>query len=417
LLDNPLIDEIEALEAQLRAANSKLPSWKTKLAWYQAYNFDAAHETVQQCVRSKAEAYAARSKERETEKRIMRDLAENKPYLDMGMDPRYWFSPERAIARRLVDALNQDLSTTKLAINRHQSQIDSASKALARAASSIHEARAFDPLLAQATITGLQSIVTHLTSTLELMRQRNDKLESAIEAPKSEIISIELEQADLAEKIRLCKYYNYELTSGGSKSERDRLRAKCLAEVGSADPVTMLGKLQQRHDRNARLINKMTRQVKGKILIATSIKHIVIDGNNLCYDDDQFFGTAALEVLVPEVAKRFRVSVFFDNVVQRNLGMTKKQIENLFKRFAEVHICKGHREADPYVLAHANDAECAVLTSDLYREWKGFRAVSEGRILLCDVTGETLSAECLDLILKVDRTRDVAQQSQRRGNY
>ena len=80
------------------------------------------------------------------------------------------------------------------------------------------------------------------------------------------------------------------------------------------------------------------------------IQRIVIDANNLCYEGRTFLKLAALEALVPILARKYKVTLIFDAGIRRKLGLSSEDLETRFSTAERVHIVASRRKADETVL-------------------------------------------------------------------
>lgn len=131
------------------------------------------------------------------------------------------------------------------------------------------------------------------------------------------------------------------------------------------------------HRRQYRKTQEANRRLIG---IATrDIRHIVIDGNNLCYEGKRFLKLAALEVLVPLLTHRYKVTLIFDASIRSKLELSSQDIANLFPQVERVHIVATRRKADETILAIASDdPHSFVLSNDRFADYPEKRASKQG---------------------------------------
>lgn len=407
MIANPFNEEIEALETQLREAHSKLPHWQTTLAEFQAFDFDSANAELHRCERELATATDALRGAQEAERLLESEIVLAEPMLRVGVDPRTWFAPERTIARRHVRQLQENLSVQKQTVEDLKSKELTAERTLREVKTQVHHVRKFDPLLAQAAIDALQVVADNTRPRLDAIRARSDDLSAAIAGPVRQLNELQLELNRVKDTIRRCKAFKSDLENSYSRSDKWRTHEECNQAFNDRDPNAVLGRSQYKKTRLEELVGKVEKQVKTLIKTATTIEHFVIDGNNLCYDHGNFFGTAALDVLIPAISQKYRVTLMFDNSIRYRLSTNQKALEARYGQYAKVHICGNKREADGIILSHAEDQRSAVISNDQYREWASSRAVVEERVVSYELVGDKLYVPALRLSLDVDRTQDV----------
>nr|WP_246448316.1 hypothetical protein [Roseateles oligotrophus] len=377
------------------------------LANFQTFDFESANAKLHQCERDLAAATAALQGAHEAESGLESEIELTEPKLRIGFNPRTWFAPERTIARRHVEQLQKSLSAQKQSVEDLKSRKLTAERALREAKSEIDRVRKFDPLLAQAAIDALQKVVDRTRPRLDAIRARNEDLVAAIAGPVRQLNELQLELNRVQDTIRRCKAFKVALENSFSRSDKWRTHEECEQAFNDRDPNAVLGRSQFKQTKLEELVGKVEKQVKGLIKTTTTIEHFVIDGNNLCYDHGTLFGTAALDVLVPAISQRYRVTLMFDSSIRYRLSTNQKALAARYERYARVHICRNKREADEIILLHAEAPRSAVISNDQYREWASSRAVVEERVLSYELVGDKLYVPALKLSLDVDRSQDV----------
>lgn len=110
------------------------------------------------------------------------------------------------------------------------------------------------------------------------------------------------------------------------------------------------------------------------------VKALIIDGNNLCYQDSEFIGLAALKPLCTRLATTRDVTVVFDSSIRRHLQVRDDDLRRMLPDVA-VHVVAPRRAADETILDSAQDGYVYVISNDRFGEFREKAAVREDRLL------------------------------------
>ncbi|MDF8362979.1 hypothetical protein [Achromobacter anxifer] len=380
---NPFTEEIETLERNHDAARNELDRWKAKLTWFEGVNLDQATGELMRTQRTQAET--------QTRLVAMRlglvDLATTVQRLEeeagMGIDPRHWFSSERAIAKRQLAAMQQKLADGKASISSMEAAISNAAVAGRDIQSRIEKARVFDPLLAQSAIVALQTTIERLAPQLAALRHRSDKLDETLLEPQQRLYDEERERTQLLDRIELAEKFEDELSKAASYEKR-QIHSRCGSRLGDERPGVIMRESRKALRRVEADITKLRARIAELVKIASrDVRNIVIDGNNLCYEGGSgFIGLAALEAIVPVLAEAYKVTLIFDSGIRGKLKLSNKDIEAAFPDAAQVHVVASKRKADELVLDVAGDDRYTfVLSNDRFADFPEKSAVKEARVL------------------------------------
>lgn len=396
---NPFTKDMEALQRQYRETGSEQAHWKAELAWFQGFSFDNAAANLKQVRCLESEAQVRLGEAQRSVRGLEASIERLKPRTDLGINPRHWFSSERAIAKRQLSTVRQELKV-------HQSRADKARIELSKVAElgrngqeHIAKARTFDPLLAQSAIAALQKNLDRIEPELASLRQRSNDLDALLREPLENLQLQEAARAQIMEQISRAEAFDMELTNADNGREKHQIHARCEEELGISKPGIVLSKCRG----TLRGMDENIRKLRGRIerlirFAVLDIRHIVIDGNNLCYEGRHFLGLAALEALIPLLAKKHRITVIFDASIRHKMGLGDRDIEGRFPKAERVHIVASKRTADETVLSEANsDPHTLVLSNDRFAEYPEKSAVKEKRILRHEIVGRNAYIHDLQL--------------------
>jgi rRNA-processing protein FCF1 len=179
------------------------------------------------------------------------------------------------------------------------------------------------------------------------------------------------------------------------------IHEKCEELFGIGRPLRVIS--QQQKDirqikRDYQKLEKRVAEVASKA--SRTIDVIVIDGNNLCYDDVGFIGLSALETLVPILNREHTIVIVFDSAIRRMLKTNDRGLQKSLGDDIQVHVVASGSVADETVLdlAAKND-HTYILSNDRFGDYNDKEVVRAGRIIRHEIVGgqvfvHDLNARC-----------------------
>ena len=240
------------------------------------------------------------------------------------------------------------------------------------------------------------------------LRQRSDDLDEVLREPLESVRQQEAERVRHMAKISRAEAFDTALTNAPNGYEKHQIHARCESELGDSKPGKVLQQSRGALRRVDENIGKLRARIGSLIRFATwDIRHIVIDGNNLCYEGRNFLKLAALDALVPILARKYEVTLIFDASIRRKLELSSQDVEARFPQAVRVHIVASKRTADETVLAAASDdPHTFVLSNDRFVDYPEKIAVKEERVLRHEIVSQTAYIHDLHIaakfVIKVD---------------
>lgn len=390
---NPFTEEISALQRAQDKAHAELQEWKTKLAWFQAFDYEKAADTVRSTQRTVDQARARLTQAQQAETRLKAQAASLQRDASLGIDPRHWFSAERALAKQQLVSLYRDLTGLHVTIASAKSEI-SAAEALSLACQhDLATVRAFDPLLAQSAIAALGVDLEQRQPSLAHLLQRSKDLDDVLRQPLRDLKEQDSKLAQLMQRIKRAEFYDKALTNAANSYERSRIHTTCESELGDPRPGNVLRRSRSAQPGVQASIDKLKTRIEKLVMIARlDIRHIVIDGNNLCYGPKGRLKPvlSALDALVPHLAQKYKITLIFDagikGMLKTSAGDKLAFLQRCFPEVETIYIVQSKNDADQTILGLAEiDRHTFVLSNDAYDEYRDRAAVREDRKLNHDV--------------------------------
>lgn len=401
---NPFTANVDALQRESSESSAQLWHWREKIDWFQGFNLDQEALNLKQAERAETELRTRLTLEKQKYEACASLLKKLEHKAGMGFDPRHWFSSERAIAKRQLVEARRDYLAQRSKLEQANQEVSKASEISRDIRTAIDAAREFDPLLARSAILGLQAILDRNEPELTKLRQRRDDLDEVLREPLESLRKLEAERDHLTSQISRAEYFDSALTDAPNGRERAQIHAWCEKDLGESKPGNVLRRSKSALRQVDHKLEKLRARINGLIRFATwDIRHIVVDGNNLCYEGSRFLGLCVLESLVPALAKKYKVTVIFDASIRRRLKLGTEDIKTRLAQAEQVHIVASKRKADETVLAVASDdPQTFVLSNDRYDDYPEKAAVKEERVLRHEIVGQAVYIHDLHIATKIE---------------
>ena len=304
-------------------------------------------------------------------------------------NPLNWFVWEQREYRRCRQTIldNQreiELATAQLstAMKEAENEIRSTSAIIARYDSFDQDAR-------QRVAADLDQKLVSARAKCDRLQSREKGLNQALEPVVIQIRDFE-KRIKQAMKIRnRAQELDDELSCANNSYERAMIHDACEREFDTGSPRKIIGQKTREISRLERDFEKAKKRAYEIAERASRIVNsIVIDGNNLCYDNNGLIGVSALTTIVPLLHSEYSLIVVFDASIRKILRSNDVDIRHRFPDRTQVHIVATSRKADETVLDLAEHEKTTyVLSNDRFGEFNDKQAVRDNRVIRHEIIG------------------------------
>jgi hypothetical protein len=246
---------------------------------------------------------------------------------------------------------------------------------------------------------------------LKVPLKERDKFQRDRDELTGDIAHLELSLSTLERDISEAEDLDVRLSRASSGYDRAMLHQQCERQFGDSSPRSVIrdrraqinrtrGELaaKKRHrtaiDRN---LAKLDTRIEHIADLATrEIRGIVIDGNNLCYQGQDFIGLAALRPLCRNLAAEYTVTVVFDASIRQRLTTDDNSLARALPG-TTVHVVASRTSADQTILHTAQDRYLWVLSNDRFAEYPDKLVVADHRLLRHEILNGRILVHDLDL--------------------
>ncbi len=241
----------------------------------------------------------------------------------------------------------------------------------------------FDAGDAERRIDSLNREMRTISQEISVMGDEIARISAKAGPHIEELKRLQSKVRDLQSRISAADQFDRRLSAASNGYERAQIHEECERRFGNGSPKKIshdaAGEIRKLQNNIAKLEKRIKDEIKKSEL---SISHIIIDGNNACYERSNFIRFFALSHLVDELAKKYKVTVVFDASIRRLMQSDDAAIERIIGRTASVHVAPTKSGADEYILRMAsNSPQSYIVSNDRYAEFGDYDAVRSDRIL------------------------------------
>lgn len=380
---NPFDDDIRRLQGHETALRAQCAQHYAQLAWYKGFDPEAAiqrRDALVAAIDARSHVISeliARSKALAAEFSIADEQGSFK------LNPLTWLSSERAVARRKADAL----ATRVVAMQREIDAVTALHKEDTQAVQALHQDIAtygrFDSVRTREAIVHAEAELATLVPELQQLQARKRSLDAAIAAPLRELRAKQAERGTLQNDMRLADQFKAQLDRAHTGYDKAMAHQACERKFNDGSPGSVKNALRRRLAPLERTINKLEKQIADELRRAQlDVRALIIDGSNIANDaSDTFIGLAALEALLPVLARGRQVVVNFDPGFPRMVRLTRREIQQQLPQ-AKVYFVPRGSKADPFLIQFADDnPHTYVISNDRYADFAYRETIGAGRVL------------------------------------
>lgn len=395
---NPYAAKVSIFQHRIREAESEIDAQQRNLDWFNNFDAETVNARSQEHERNISSIENALRKIRIQSTKLVGEIPVLKIKAAWGVNPLYWFSDERQTSQKNLEFKGQELKASQ---QKERSVLDSLNEAnaeLARCQSLLQKYRTYDPLQAQGAISALGVQIQAWRDELEAVLPLKERLDEELKWPLSEERVFRARVSSLQRRIQEANDFDKALSVAPTSYDKAMIHEKCNSSLGESSPgkVKRACQLQlESAERDLKKIQVRLQKIHDKAV--RIVKSIIIDGNNLCYERDQFIGLNALCAVINKLVVSYDVLVVFDPGICGLLKVQEPAIASQFPEGVKVHVVASNAEADELLLDLAESEEAYVISKDRFAEYPEKSAVRGGRLIRPEMLNGTIRIYDLDV--------------------
>ena len=294
--------------------------------------------------------------------------------------------------RKEISAVNERLVNDNQALSKVRSDLSSAQKR-------ISEHKSFNLNYAETQLAAIQPKTRQIASDLAAAKIELERIEEKIRPHSQELERLETELETFNSDIAKADRLDRDLTAAANSYERAMIHQECEEKFGSGSPRHVIIDRRGKIRRLENNIPKLERRIRDELKkLDRTISHLVIDGNNACYEGQSFIGLRGISALLEALGDRFKVTVVFDASIRAMLQSDNQGIEKVLSPKAATHVAPTKTAADEYLMKLAGkDQSVFILSNDRFAEYHDYDVVKSRRVLRFLIADGKLMANELDI--------------------
>lgn len=313
----------------------------------------------------------------------------------------FWklLTAEQRQLRAVADQLGREISAAVTQLTNDQKALSKARADASTARKRLSEHENFDLEKAESRRSSLELEIERINADHVVAGAELARIETKIRPHTQEYDRLKSEAAALNADISAANRIDQKLDAAANGYERKLLHDECQAKFGTGKPREVIKDRTGQLRRLENNIPKLERRIRDELQkLHRSIKHLLIDGNNVCYEGQSFIGLRGISALLMSLGDRYKTTVVFDASIRAMLKTDSQGIERTLGPSVSTHVAPTKTAADEYLLKLAeNDENAFILSNDRYAEYHDYDAVKSGRLLRFLIADGKLMANDLDV--------------------
>ena len=310
-----------------------------------------------------------------------------------------YFTAEQKQLRSEAARLVSELASAKQQLSKDQGTLDKVRSDINAARKRISDHLNFDLSGSEMRLSSLGPEIerlkaAHAADSAELVR-----IETKIRPHTQELDRLKSELATLNADIARANRFEQELSSAANSYERAMIHKECEEKFGTGSPKQVISDRRRKIRSLENNIPKLERRIREELQkLERTIGHLLIDGNNACYEGQSFIGLRAISALLRELGGRYKTTVVFDASIRAMLKTDTQGVERALGTTVNTHVAPTKSAADEYLLKLADqDNSAFILSNDRFAEYHDYSAVKSGRLFRFLIADGKLMANDIDV--------------------
>ena len=380
---NKYQDQFLELNAKRTVLCHNLGELEGTQGWYKKFDSSEAATTIGNAKRSAAKFLDEMGQLKPKISKQGSEVIRIREKAQLGWNPTYWFSAERSTCKIGLSNKIAELSQLQNRLDWLQNQAKIQNVNVARLEGDLKRYNKHDSLEFDAKISGLNQELGALTMRLQKVSKQKNELDVQLRAPLMELEKLTSQRTSLVSDISLAKAMDDEMSRAANGYERAFIHERSKQKFGDSSPRKVQIFKERELESIDRNIKKLTIRLEAIVEKSSRvIRRLVIDGNNMCYDNTRkFIGLRALRPVANALADKYEVLVVFDASIRERLRKGDDQIVDCFATRVRVHIVATGQKADEPLLKIASEPDDWVISGDRFVEYPEMPAVKNKRLI------------------------------------
>jgi hypothetical protein len=387
---NPYSPSYDELDKKISSALINMRTKLDHLTWYKQFNIAEASSALNNAIRDGRSLDTALKGIVSALKVINSNIANINIASNRGFDVLYFFSSERTANNRKLIEYQQSQARLTNTQNTLQEKIRNKYEKIGIQQIEIDRYRAFNQLEAEATVKAIDVQLIQLKAELYQVEMLKNKVDQDLSKPLEKFVELQSERECIEYDISRAETLDKELSNATNGGAKKIIHDQCNSDFGEVSPKRVIYTKQKELESIDRKLEKLDKRLKNIADISARVIHkLVIDGNNMCYQNSsykkQFIGLSALQAISKKLLYEYQIVIVFDSDIRRLLNMSDQAIQAQFSETVRIHIVASKQKADETLLDTAFDKNVYVISNDKFDDFPDKKVVAENRLIKHEV--------------------------------
>jgi len=314
---------------------------------------------------------------------------------------KFWkyFAADQRLLRSQSDRLKKDILPLEQRLREYNTELSKKIEAVRTSDKRILDHAAFNVDQAVRQLSEMSDAANTVAADQNSLTEDIARIESKIQPHFQEYERLKSEVSILEAEIYAANQFDQKLSNAANSYEKAMIHQECEAKFGNGSPKKIISIRSGQLRSLANNIPKVERRIRDELQKCERIiRHLLIDGNNVCYEGQTFIRLTALCALLEALRDRFKATVVLDASIRKLMNTNTQGIERLLGETVTTHIAPTQTAADEYLLKLAGrDEHTFILSNDRFAEFHDYDAVKTGRLLPFMIADGRLMANDLDV--------------------
>jgi len=312
-----------------------------------------------------------------------------------------FFSADQKLLRSKASAIQARIKGYKSNIERLNIERVQTTRTIDQASVKISEFQRFDLAATEDELRRVKTEIETASNDLAQLDGEITSLNARVGPHVAEYERLQARASTLKKTIAAAEGLDRNLNDAANGYERAQIHEACNARFGDGSPRRVLNDASRELRSIENNIPKHERRIREELKKSEMVvSHIIIDGNNTCYDRNNFIRLQALTHLVDELTKIYKVTVVFDASIRSLMKTDDAGIERIIGRSAAIHVAPTKTGADEFILRLADKRhDSYILSNDRFAEFTDYDVVKSGRLLRFLIADNLIMLNDLDMVV------------------
>lgn len=396
---NPFTLEYNRLRSVIEHKNSEKSIIDTELKWFDNTEIGDLFHLLESKKKSKNNYKAVIDGIEKETVLIARNIQETNECTKSLFNPFNWFDEDQKNIRKKLNELKTELSAKQVHKKRTLQSLSETEKSINKIGTDIAKHEGFDRQKVNNDVSRLDQEILLLNAEIKRISNSKNNVDTALRPVIEQIIRYESSISGAKGKISNAQSLERKLDSADNSYERAMIHEKCEKTFGDGSPKKIIREQERtirKHERDLEKAKKRAIQIGKKA--SREIKRIVIDGNNMCYEGNEFVGLLPLIESTSELQKQYKVTVVFDSAIRSQVKANDRVIRAKFNNNIKVHIVATKQLADETILEIASgDDLYYILSNDRFGEYAEKEVLRNNRVIRHEIVDKKVIIHDLNI--------------------